>query len=90
MPKAQKVSFVWKCPHCGHRNKELFGYHFEIPKYYTAEWVYGRCEEESKIEIHFVVSKAYPEPKKTEMKKMDKGTKKDRGYRNNVKIRSMR
>ncbi|MFW6009048.1 MAG: hypothetical protein ACOCP8_07285 [archaeon] len=62
MGKAKKTHWNWKCNFCGHRNKEVFDFNFEIPQSYEAEWKCSKCGNINLIDITFKITD--PEVKK--------------------------
>ena len=51
----KKTFYVWKCAHCEHRNKEVFNFHWEMNRSYTATWYCSGCGSDNFISIDFRV-----------------------------------
>tara|TARA_Y100000310_G_scaffold319966_1_gene375865 strand:- start:2910 stop:3203 length:294 start_codon:yes stop_codon:yes gene_type:complete len=95
---AKKISFNWNCPHCDHRHKDTYPFHFDMSQTYSGDRECGHCGKEVKLWWGFSVE-GWPQkdPKSFELKRIkkkrrkrgrdkvdkeDDGTKKDRGYCN--------
>ena len=51
----KKTFYVWKCAHCGHRNKEVYNFHYEFPQRYNTTWSCSKCGSENYIDFTFRV-----------------------------------
>jgi hypothetical protein len=51
--KLKKTFYIWQCSLCGHRNKEVFNFHYQMPYNYSALWDCSKCGSENYVGFRF-------------------------------------
>jgi hypothetical protein len=85
MSKKRLLPIEWKCKECNHNNKTgiLFGSSFKIPYRGFIEWDCEECQIIHRVDIDFGIYNSGKKKRAMAKRiKKDKGTKKDRAYKN--------